>query len=319
MDMPGRNYTLKEYRYGYNGKENDKEFSGGTQDYGFRVNDTRLGRFFSKDPLARNYSFKSPYDFAENSPIWGIDLDGLELSVGTYANSIPKFAAVKKVSAKEIKLRLKASANMSTGLVGVKGKLFGQSFSYSKNVGEAAQMEFSIYLDYYVESEVFDLGLYIKYKTIFSRDEVKGPGKLGGSYNDFLERKHEVSVFKPYTISSTYYKEKTFNSWLTETTESKKDSENPELESKFKLGSEVEAETPFLGVGASAEFESAKEDNFSTQIQQSEKNKLKPSVVPKSPAIPYTGPKFIWKPYVPLTPPPPPKPLKSVPTSIPSF
>ncbi len=66
------------YRYGFNGKENDKDISEGGQDYGMRIYDGRLGRFLSVDPLTKEYPWNSTYAFAENDPINFIDLDGLE-------------------------------------------------------------------------------------------------------------------------------------------------------------------------------------------------------------------------------------------------
>ncbi|MGB3869378.1 MAG: RHS repeat-associated core domain-containing protein, partial [Flavobacteriales bacterium] len=69
------------YRFGFNGKENDNEVYGATgtfQDYGERAYDTRVGRFFSVDPIANDYPWYSPYQFAGNKPIWAVDLDGLE-------------------------------------------------------------------------------------------------------------------------------------------------------------------------------------------------------------------------------------------------
>jgi RHS repeat-associated protein len=71
------NNTLNKYRFGFNGKENDKEVNG-QQDYGMRIYDNRLGRFKSLDPLQTKFPFFSPYHFAGNSPIANIDLDGLE-------------------------------------------------------------------------------------------------------------------------------------------------------------------------------------------------------------------------------------------------
>lgn len=70
------------YRFGFNGKENDDEAKGyGNQvDYGARIYDTRIGRFLSLDPLQKKYPELTPYQFASNSPIQGIDLDGLEIS-----------------------------------------------------------------------------------------------------------------------------------------------------------------------------------------------------------------------------------------------
>jgi RHS repeat-associated protein len=51
------------------------------QDYGERMYDPRLARFPSSDPLivyGQKYVELTPYQFASNTPIWAIDLDGLE-------------------------------------------------------------------------------------------------------------------------------------------------------------------------------------------------------------------------------------------------
>jgi RHS repeat-associated protein len=68
------------YRYGFNGKENDNDVKGegNQQDYGMRIYDPRLGKFLSVDPLTRGYSMLTPYQFASNRPMDGIDIDGLE-------------------------------------------------------------------------------------------------------------------------------------------------------------------------------------------------------------------------------------------------
>jgi RHS repeat-associated protein len=70
------------YRYGFNGKENNNEVKGtGNQlDFGKRIYDSRIGKFFSTDPLTNNLSFYSPYLFAGNKPIVAVDQDG-ELEV----------------------------------------------------------------------------------------------------------------------------------------------------------------------------------------------------------------------------------------------
>ena len=79
--MPGRKYAqAASYRYGFNAKENDNEVKGegNQQDYGMRIYDPRLGRFLSVDPISAKYSELTPYQFASNRPIDGINLDGLE-------------------------------------------------------------------------------------------------------------------------------------------------------------------------------------------------------------------------------------------------
>jgi len=88
MQIPGRNWNAGSYRYGFNGKENDNEIKGvgDQQDYGMRIYDPRVGRFLSVDPVSNKYPELTPYQFASNRPIDGIDLDGKE-----YMKSIPKF------------------------------------------------------------------------------------------------------------------------------------------------------------------------------------------------------------------------------------
>lgn len=78
MAMPGRSFNTDKYRYGFNGKENDKDISEGGQDYGMRIYDSRLGKFLSEDPITYKYPMLTPYQFASNRPIDGIDEDGLE-------------------------------------------------------------------------------------------------------------------------------------------------------------------------------------------------------------------------------------------------
>jgi len=84
MGMPTRNFEAGSgYRYGFNGKESDDETygNGNIYDYGFRIYNPRLGKFLSVDPLTSEYPELTPYQFASNRPIDGIDLDGLEYYV----------------------------------------------------------------------------------------------------------------------------------------------------------------------------------------------------------------------------------------------
>ncbi|HEY4481250.1 MAG TPA: RHS repeat-associated core domain-containing protein, partial [Candidatus Brocadiaceae bacterium] len=93
MLQPGRKYSSagSGYRYGFNGKENDNEVKGegNNQDYGMRIYDPRLGRFLSVDPISTNYPELTPYQFASNRPIDGIDLDGLEYYKSSEAKVAP--------------------------------------------------------------------------------------------------------------------------------------------------------------------------------------------------------------------------------------
>jgi RHS repeat-associated protein len=80
-NMPGRKYVNAngKYRYSFNNQESDPElFDGGGLVFEYRIHDPRLGRFLSVDPLSKYYPWNSPYAFAENRVIDGIDLEGLE-------------------------------------------------------------------------------------------------------------------------------------------------------------------------------------------------------------------------------------------------
>jgi RHS repeat-associated protein len=96
MEMPERTYNADAYRYGFNGKENDKET--GWQDYGFRMYDPRICRFPSVDPLTAKYPFYTPYQFAGNMPIQFIDLDGLE-PAKLFIDNSPNYPVIGFISA----------------------------------------------------------------------------------------------------------------------------------------------------------------------------------------------------------------------------
>jgi RHS repeat-associated protein len=108
------------YKYGFNGKENDNEVKGGDgtqQDYGMRVYDNRLGRFLSVDPLTQSFPFYTPYQFAGNTPIQAIDIDGLE-------DIHYIFVWVKNATGKEAVLKVAGwSEGTPTGKIDKEGNL----------------------------------------------------------------------------------------------------------------------------------------------------------------------------------------------------
>ncbi len=94
--MPGRNWisSVGGYRYGFNSKENDKEFNEGAQDFGDRIYENRLGRWLSVDPLARLYPNFSPYHFGYDNPIYYKDKNGDVISGVTKQDFEKVYASV---------------------------------------------------------------------------------------------------------------------------------------------------------------------------------------------------------------------------------
>jgi RHS repeat-associated protein len=66
-------------KQGFNNKEKSHKTNSQTNyDYGFRIYNAGIGKFLSVDPLTKSYPELTPYQFASNRPIDGVDLDGLE-------------------------------------------------------------------------------------------------------------------------------------------------------------------------------------------------------------------------------------------------
>ena len=120
------------YRYGFNGKEmdNDVKGFGNQQDYGMRIYDPRLGRFLSVDPISKEYPELTPYQFASNRPIDGIDLDGLEWSKTEIYN--PK-TGITKVNF-HVKLDILNSSKSKINMLKVKAEVHKQFIEAFKGV-----------------------------------------------------------------------------------------------------------------------------------------------------------------------------------------
>jgi len=101
--QPGRTFNIANYEFGFNGKLRDDSIfgKGNFSDYGMRVIDWTY-QFWSIDPLTKKYPELTPYQFASNTPIQAIDLDGEErmtpaqakLAVDALKNMSPQQKAI---------------------------------------------------------------------------------------------------------------------------------------------------------------------------------------------------------------------------------
>ena len=116
MQMPGRKFSngAGAYRYGFNGKENDNEVKGDSnqQYYGMRIYDPRLGRFLSVDPLASKFPHMSPYAAMDNDLINKTDQDGQE-PIKPLAGTVATFISVFNNTPSKIGLTTGAQAGQA--------------------------------------------------------------------------------------------------------------------------------------------------------------------------------------------------------------
>jgi RHS repeat-associated protein len=140
MMMPARQVVGSGYWAGFNGKMNDNEVKGveGTQqDYRMRIYDPRLGRFLSVDPISKEYPELTPYQFASNSPIANIDLDGEEAKyydVYSYEFRDSKNRLQVQYT-KTIETKPTLMAKIANGLKSIAGeRKTGELYTFTKSV-----------------------------------------------------------------------------------------------------------------------------------------------------------------------------------------
>jgi RHS repeat-associated protein len=89
--MKNRSFSAANYRFGFNGKEQDGETASDAYDFGARIYDARLGRWLAVDPLYSYYSYSTPYAGNGNSPIICKDVDGKRIQIKIGENTYVEY------------------------------------------------------------------------------------------------------------------------------------------------------------------------------------------------------------------------------------
>lgn len=114
--MPGRSFSAgTQYRYGFNGFENDNEVKGNGNhisfgDYGY---DPRINRRISSEPLQYKYPSLSPYSVFNNNPLIYKDPNGLDWTISTSIDNNGNKTVHIKLTAAVINNSLNRNLNMN--------------------------------------------------------------------------------------------------------------------------------------------------------------------------------------------------------------
>ena len=198
MVLPKRAWSAGgRYRFGFNGKEQDDEWNGAGNmlNYGFRIHDPRLGRFLSVDPLAPEYPWYTPYQYAGNRPINSVDLDGLEpQEKGTYEG---KAAYAISPENKESAMRLS-----NTGVVPNSKYIWhaGTSDLGNANEGWMLEADYNEYIHQLVRSKSDIVCDFSQFTPWLMADNVYNPACVGDL--GLNQERMGVEFFEAYNASS---------------------------------------------------------------------------------------------------------------------
>lgn len=118
-----------------------------------------VSRFLSRDPLADKFPMLTPYQFASNTPIWAVDLDGLE---GVSYRVVKKDETTGEVTA--IKRVIEVDIHLAVNKKGRKG-------AYSTESAE--QLKILMTTKYNEKGYLDDEGLPVEFKLNFNEFDPK--------------------------------------------------------------------------------------------------------------------------------------------------
>ncbi|MEL6562274.1 MAG: RHS repeat-associated core domain-containing protein, partial [Bacteroidota bacterium] len=211
MHMPDRSVNTEAYRYGFNGKEKDDKGEWGSThyDYGFRIYNPAIAKFLSVDPLTDSYPWYTPYQFAGNTPINSVDLDGLE--------------------EKEVNLELffagKNKSNLYDALI----------------IDEAGRKLLRYYLmkKYFITEKIIDGRTEWRFDGKRALNVILEEGK--GKYNNVTHRRalYKLAAMRVLSLNDDVFEKQQYRSYLRERRERAKNAEEMR-QFKIRLAQETE-------------------------------------------------------------------------------
>ncbi len=160
-------------------------------DYGFRIYNPAIARFLSVDPLTASYPELTPYQFASNTPIRAIDLDGLEAYIESSSNSDGS-TTIKMIVDLDVK---NSSSHASAKLVmnvanSIKGLLENRFARFDKENNTHYEMEVSLNhnqnasFDFDKSNSNSDFSINFVDRAFDGKKETFAAGRTGGFRED---------------------------------------------------------------------------------------------------------------------------------------
>ncbi len=146
MLMPGRHDEINgnPYTYGFNGMERDEEVkgAGNSYDFGARMQDPRLGRWLSPDPMEAKYPMYSTYSAFNNNPIIYIDPDGKDWEISTTVDNNGNQTVLLTLNAAVVNSSSNSSLNTGDFVKAMQSQIKSSySIKYTKTIYEPVTIE----------------------------------------------------------------------------------------------------------------------------------------------------------------------------------
>jgi RHS repeat-associated protein len=114
-------------------KDDELKSEGNSYDFGSRMLDPRVGRWFAPDPMEFKFPDMSPYAYANNNPIYFVDRDGEEPTPAAYKRAAEKLGVSVALIRAVYKTEVGAGAYLSNGKIKI---LYERHYFHDRTKGK---------------------------------------------------------------------------------------------------------------------------------------------------------------------------------------